>query len=68
MTHRHAPELTPLRMDHAYLRGAPDSVYWSIAPHLIQQATDSSCSLATAVMVRSSVCTATASFPARREP
>ena len=31
MTHRHSPELIPLRMDHAYLRGAPDSAYWSIA-------------------------------------
>ena len=55
MTHRHSPELTPLRMDHGYLRGAPDSAYWSIAPHLIQQATDSSCSLATAVMLLNTV-------------
>jgi Phytochelatin synthase len=53
--HRHSPELIPLRMDHAYLRGAPDSAYWSIAPHLIQQATDSSCSLATAVMLINAV-------------
>jgi len=42
-------------MDHAYLRGAPDSAYWWIAPHLIQQATDSSCSLATAVMLLNAV-------------
>ena len=55
MMHRHSPELIPLRMDHAYLRGAPDSAYWSIAPHLIQQATDSSCSLATAVMLLNTV-------------
>lgn len=55
MMHRHSPELIPLRADHAYLRGAPDSVYWSIAPHLIQQATDSSCSLATAVMLLNTV-------------
>ena len=55
MMHRHSPELIPLRMDHAYLRGAPESVYWSIAPHLIQQATDSSCSLATAVMLLNTV-------------
>ena len=55
MTHRHSPELIPLRMDHAYLRGAPDSAYWWIAPHLIQQGTDSSCSLATAVMLLNAV-------------
>jgi hypothetical protein len=48
--HRRSLALIPLRMDHAYLRGAPDSAYWSIAPHMIQQCTDSSCSLATAVM------------------
>jgi hypothetical protein len=42
-------------MDHAYLRGAPDSAYWSIAPHRIQQSTDSSCSLATAVMLINAV-------------
>ena len=53
--HSQSPELIPLRMDHAYLRGAPDSAYWSIAPHLIQQATDSSCSLATAVMLINAV-------------
>lgn len=55
MTHRHTPELIPLRADHAYLRGAPESVYWQVAPHLIQQATDSSCSLATAVMLLNTV-------------
>jgi hypothetical protein len=53
--HPHFPELIPLRSDHAYLRGAPDSAYWSIAPHLIQQATDSSCSLATAAMLLNAV-------------
>jgi len=55
MTNRHSPELIPLRADHAYLRGAPNSVYWQVAPHLIQQATDSSCSLATAVMLLNTV-------------
>jgi hypothetical protein len=55
MTHRHSTELIPLRTDHAYLRGAPGSAYWSVAPHLIQQATDSSCSLATAVMLINTV-------------
>lgn len=53
--HRHSPDLIPMRLDHAYLRGAPESAYWSIAPHLIQQATDSSCSLATAVMLLNAV-------------
>jgi hypothetical protein len=53
--HRHSPELIPLRTDHGYLRSAPDSAYWSIAPHLIQQGTDSSCSLATAVMLINAV-------------
>jgi hypothetical protein len=53
--HRHSPDLIPLRMDHGYLRGAPGSAYWSVAPHLIQQATDSSCSLATAVMLLNAV-------------
>ncbi|MGH6890768.1 MAG: phytochelatin synthase family protein [Dongiaceae bacterium] len=55
MTHPHSHELIPLRQDHAYLRGAPGSAYWSIAPHLIQQSTDSSCSLATAVMLVNAV-------------
>ncbi|HET6222885.1 MAG TPA: phytochelatin synthase family protein [Dongiaceae bacterium] len=53
--HRHSPDLIPLRMDHAYLRGTPESAYWQVAPHLIQQATDSSCSLATAVMLINAV-------------
>ena len=53
--HRRSPDLVPLRMDHAYLRGAPESAYWSIAPHLIQQRTDCSCSLATAVMLINAV-------------
>ena len=53
--HRDSHELIPLRMDHAYLRGAPHSAYWSIAPHLIQQSTESSCSLATAVMLINAV-------------
>lgn len=53
--HRHSPDLVPLRMDHSYLRSTPESAYWSIAPHLIQQATDSSCSLATAVMLINAV-------------
>ena len=51
----HSHELIPLREDYAYLRGAPTSAYWSIAPHLIQQSTDSSCSLATAVMLINAV-------------
>ena len=35
-------DLTPLRLDHAYVRGNPQSPYWSLAPQLIQQHTDSS--------------------------
>lgn len=53
--HSHSSDLIPLRLDHAYLRGAPGSAYWQVAPHLIQQATDSSCSLATAVMLINAV-------------
>lgn len=53
--HRHSPDLIPMRLDHAYLRSAPESAYWSIAPHLIQQTTDSSCSLATAAMLVNAV-------------
>jgi hypothetical protein len=44
-------DLTPLRLDHAYVRATPASPYWSLAPHSIQQHTDSSCSLATATML-----------------
>jgi hypothetical protein len=47
--------LIPLRLDHAYVRGNPRSPYWSLAPQLIQQHTDSSCSLATAVMVLNAI-------------
>lgn len=48
-------ELTPLRLDHAYVRGNPLSPYWSLAPQLIQQHTDSSCSLATTVMLLNAI-------------
>ncbi len=47
--------LTPLRLDHAYVRGNPLSPYWSLAPQLIQQHTDSSCSLATTVMLLNAI-------------
>lgn len=48
-------DLTPLRLDHAYVRGNPRSPYWSLAPQLIQQHTDSSCSLASAVMLLNAI-------------
>ena len=48
-------DLTPLRLDHAYVRGNPQSPYWSLAPQLIQQHTDSSCSLASAVMLLNAI-------------
>ncbi len=49
------PGLSPLRLDHAYVRGNPRSPYWSLAPQLIQQHTDSSCSLASAVMLLNAI-------------
>ena len=55
MTEPVAPDLIPLRLDHAYLRGNPRSPYWSLAPQLIQQHTDSSCSLASAVMLLNAI-------------
>lgn len=48
-------DLMPLRLDHAYVRGNPLSPYWSLAPQLIQQHTDSSCSLASAVMLLNAI-------------
>lgn len=48
-------ELTPLRLDHAHVRGNPLSPYWALAPQLIQQHTDSSCSLATSVMLLNAI-------------
>ena len=48
-------DLIPLRLDHAYVRDTPASPYWSLAPHAIQQHTDSSCSLATATMLVNAV-------------
>jgi hypothetical protein len=43
--------LSPLSRDHAYIRNNPAPAYWALAPHLIHQHTDSSCSLATATML-----------------
>ncbi len=48
-------DLIPLRLEHAYVRGNPLSPYWSLAPQLIQQHTDSSCSLATTVMLLNAI-------------
>lgn len=45
------PALTPLSDPDAYLAATPGSPYWTLAPHHIQQVTDSSCSLATTVML-----------------
>lgn len=55
MTDLTPPSLVPLRLDHAYVRGNPLSPYWSLAPQLIQQHTDSSCSLASAVMLLNAI-------------
>lgn len=43
--------LTPLSVDNAYVRQAPAPNFWALMPHQLQQFTDSSCSLASAVMV-----------------
>jgi len=48
-------DLIPLRLDHAHVRANPASPYWSLAPHAIQQHTDSSCSLATAAMLLNAI-------------
>jgi hypothetical protein len=43
--------LSPLSGDHAYIQKNPAPAYWALAPHLIHQHTDASCSLATATML-----------------
>ncbi len=43
--------LAPLSRDHAYIQKNPAPAYWALAPHLIHQHTDCSCSLATATML-----------------
>lgn len=43
--------LEPLTADDPYLAAHPRSPYWTLAPHHIQQMTESSCSLATTVML-----------------
>ena len=45
------PAIEPLSPDDAYLLANPQSPYWSLAPHHIQQMTECSCSLATTVML-----------------
>jgi hypothetical protein len=55
MTELAPSHLIPLRLDHAHVRGNPLSPYWSLAPQLIQQHTDSSCSLATTVMLLNAI-------------
>jgi hypothetical protein len=44
-------EASPLSRDHDYIRRNPAPAYWALAPHLIHQHTDASCSLATATMI-----------------
>lgn len=44
-------EASPLSRDHDYIRAHPAPAYWALAPHLIHQHTDASCSLATATML-----------------
>lgn len=44
-------QLTPLSQDNAYVRGNLAPNFWALMPHQIHQHTDSSCSLASAVMV-----------------
>ncbi|MBI2255855.1 MAG: hypothetical protein HYU58_14630 [Proteobacteria bacterium] len=43
--------LSPLAIDHAYVRKNPAPNFWALMPHQLHQHTDSSCSLASAVMV-----------------
>ena len=47
--------LLPLRAHHGYLRTTPHSAYWALSPFQIQQHTDSSCSLATTVMLLNAI-------------
>jgi hypothetical protein len=44
-------EASPLFRDHDYFRTHPAPAYWALAPHLIHQHTEASCSLATAAML-----------------
>src|SRR5689334_11983414 len=44
-------DLVPLATDNAYFRAHPAPNFWALAPHQLHQHTDSSCSLASAVMV-----------------
>ncbi len=50
-TARNRARLVPLRLNHAYPRANPGSVYWRLAPYLIEQMTSSSCGLATMAMI-----------------
>ena len=43
--------LSPLSRDHAYIQQNPAPAYWALAPYLLHQHTDCSCSLATATML-----------------
>jgi hypothetical protein len=49
------PEVSPLSRDHDYIRANPAPAYWALAPYLVHQHTDASCSLATATMLLNGV-------------
>jgi hypothetical protein len=48
---KYAPWVSLLREDSAYLRVAPAPAYWALAPFYVGQFTETSCSLASAVML-----------------
>jgi hypothetical protein len=48
---RGLPPLVPLALDNGYLRRSRAPAFWALSPHLLQQHTVSSCSLASAAMV-----------------
>jgi hypothetical protein len=45
------PALSPLAADNVYVRQNPTPNFWALMPHQLHQHTDSSCSLASAVVV-----------------
>jgi len=49
------PALSPLAMDNGYVRQNPAPNFWALMPHQLHQHTDSSCSLASAVVVLNAV-------------
>ena len=51
LRHPNLVPLSPLSRDNRYVRTHPAPNFWALMPHQIHQHTDSSCSLASAVMV-----------------